>query len=86
MISPVPDGHGGWKGPGSWTQEQLAHLAGVDLTALDQVDIHYIADYADTWLAGIAPNQPLRMDADTLTPKLGPNSFPDALAAWNAVA
>jgi hypothetical protein len=86
MVSPVPDGHGGWKGPGAWTQEQLAHLAGVDLTALDQVDIQYIADYADTWLAGVAPNQPLRMDADTLTAKLGPTSFPDALAAWNAVA
>jgi uncharacterized protein len=86
MVSPVSDGRGGWKGPGAWTQEQLSHLAGIDLTALDQVDIAYIADYADTWLAGIAPNQPLRMDADTLAPKLGPTTFPAALAAWNAVA
>lgn len=86
MVSPVSDGHGGWKGPGAWTQEQLAHLADIDLTALDQVDISYIADYADAWLAGIAPNQPLRMDADTLAAKLGPSTFPDALAAWNAVA
>jgi hypothetical protein len=85
MVSPVSDGQGGWEGPGSWTQEQLAHLAGVDLTALDQVDIQYISDYADLWLGGIAPNQPLRMDADTLTLKLGQRTFPDALAAWKAI-
>ena len=86
MVSPVSDGKGGWRGPGVWTQEQLAHLANIDLTALDQVDIQYIADYADAWLAGIAPNQPLRMDADTLAPKLGQRTFPEALAAWNAIA
>jgi hypothetical protein len=48
--------------------------------------VQLIAAYADLWLAGHAPNQPLRMDADTLTSKLGPTTFPDALAAWKAVA
>jgi uncharacterized protein len=86
MISPVSDGAGGWRPPGNWTADQLKHLASIDLTALDEADVQLIAAYADLWLAGQAPNQPLRMNADTLTSKLGPTTFPDALAAWNAVA
>jgi hypothetical protein len=86
MVSPVSDGAGGWKPPGDWTPEKLKYLASIDLTALDEADVQLIAAYADLWLAGHAPNQPLRMDADTLTSKLGPTTFQDALAAWNAMA
>ena len=86
MVSPVLGADGHWKAPGNWTPDQLKHLAGIDLTALAETDVQLIAAYADLWLAGQAPNQPLRMDADTLTSKLGATTFPDALAAWKAVA
>jgi hypothetical protein len=88
MVSPVPDGAGGWIPPANWSVEQLTHLAGIDLTALNQIDVEYIADYADYWLAGgpDSPlNQPIRMDADTLTSKLGPMSFQGALDQWNLI-
>ena len=54
MVSPVPadDDTVRLEGLGRLDpREQLQHLAGVDLTALDQVDIDYIADY-DGHLAG----------------------------------
>jgi hypothetical protein len=85
MVSPAPDGAGGWRAPGDWTADQLKRLASVDLAALAEPDVQLIAAYADLWLAGQAPNQPLRMDADTLQSKLGPSTFQGALAAWRAV-
>ena len=85
IIGPVRDGSGGWLAPGNWTEEQLTHLAGVDLAALDPVDLDYIADYAALWISSNAPNQPLRMDADTLALKLGSALYRDARAAWDSV-
>jgi len=86
MVSPVKNAAGEWVAPGTWTSQQLAHLADVDLAALDQNDLMYIADYADLWLQGSAPNQPLRMDADTLDSKLGPTDARAAIANWQAIA
>jgi hypothetical protein len=90
MVSPVSDGNGGWKAPANWTVEQLTHLAGIDLVALDPIDVSYIADYGDLWLNydgpdGV-PNQPIRMDADTLSSKLGPTTYKSALEAWELIA
>jgi hypothetical protein len=86
MVSPVLNSTGAWAAPGNWTKEQLNRLAGVDLAALDPIDLAYIADYADLWLQGSAPNQPLRMDSDTLQSKLGPMDARAAIANWNAIA
>jgi hypothetical protein len=85
MVCPVSDGAGGWKPPANWTADQLNHLAGVDLTALDPIDVDYISDYADLWLSGQAPNQPLRMKADTLESKLGQSTYQGALEAWRQI-
>ena len=86
MVCPVPDGAGGWKPPGGWSVDQLKHLASIDITALEHTDVEYISRYADFWLADQAPNQPIRMSADTLTSKLGPDTHQGALAAWRAIS
>ncbi len=41
--------------------------------------------YADMWVQNEAPNQPIRMDGDTLVRELGQSWFKDAAAAWNAI-
>jgi len=86
LISPRPDGQGGLKPPGNWTYEQIKHLSEIDLAALEPIDIDYIADYADLWIADGALNQPIRMHSDTLTLELGDGVFSAARARWGAIA
>jgi len=86
LVGPVSDGAGNWKAPGAWTASQLNYLAKVDLAALDPNDLDYIADYADLWLQGSAYNQPVRMDFDSLTSKLGAMDARAAIQQWQAIA
>lgn len=85
MISPVPDGHGGWTAPGGWTFEQFEYLTQISMDALDPIKVEYIVDYAQFWIAGSAPNQPLRLDPDTLALQVGHATFAEAQAAWAAI-
>jgi hypothetical protein len=85
LISPVENQAGDWSAPGSMTADEFAYLASLDMDAVEQSEVDAIIAYADLWLAGVAPNQPLRMDGDTLKPELGEGTFQEALAAWNAI-
>lgn len=85
LISPVKDDAGDWSAPGSMTEEQFTYLAGLDMDAIEQSEVDAISDYADLWLQGIAPNQPIRMNGDTLEPELGQSTFRRAQAAWQAI-
>ena len=80
LISPVKS-NGEWSAPGSMTEQEFTYLADLDMDAIDQPEVDAISQYADMWLQGDAPNQPLRMDGDTLEPELGQSNFKDALAA-----
>jgi len=84
LISPVMQG-GAWSAPGSMTSAQFKYLANLDMDAIQQVQVNAIAGYADLWVQNVAPNQPIRMNTSTLAPELGPVTFGDALAAWNAI-
>ncbi|HEX4096945.1 MAG TPA: patatin-like phospholipase family protein, partial [Caulobacteraceae bacterium] len=66
MVCPVPANGGGWQPPQGWSAAQLAYLQGLDMTALQPHDVDYISSWADLWLSGVAINQPIRMNADTL--------------------
>jgi uncharacterized protein len=85
LISPVENQAGDWSAPGLMTADQFAYLASLDMDAVEQPEVDAIVAYADLWLASVAPNQPLRMDGDTLKPELGEGTFQEALAAWNAI-
>lgn len=85
MVCPVPAGADGWAPPPGWTADQLTTLQGLDMVALQHDQVQYISDWGGLWLDGAAINQPLRMDADTLTSKLGPTTFQAALDAWQAI-
>jgi len=84
LISPVKNA-GAWCAPGTMTEAQFTSLAKLDMDAVEQAQVDAISNYADLWLQGIAPNQPLRMNGDTLDPELGQITFPTAAAAWNAI-
>jgi uncharacterized protein len=85
LISPVENQAGDWSAPGLMTADEFAYLASLDMDAVEQPEVDAIVAYADLWLASVAPNQPLRMDGDTLKPELGEGTFEEALAAWNAI-
>jgi uncharacterized protein len=86
LISPVSDTNANqWKAPGNLTLAQFLALAALDMDAIEQHQVETIADYADQWLADQVPNQPVRMDGDTLKVEIGQGTFSGALAAWNAI-
>jgi hypothetical protein len=85
LISPIKDPQKGWGAPAGMTAAQFQSLAALDMDAVDQHEVDQIADFADLWLQNKAMNQPIRMDADTLTPELGYARFEDAANAWRVL-
>jgi len=64
---------------------QFTYLAKLDMDAVEQSQVDAISKYADLWLQGAAPNQPIRMNGDTLDPEVGQTTFQTAMAAWHAI-
>lgn len=85
LISPVKNPANQWSAPGSMTADQFTFLANLDMDAIAQSEVDAISSYAGLWLNGIAPNQPIRMNGDTLEPELGQSRFADAVSAWKAL-
>jgi hypothetical protein len=85
LISPVKDGGGNWAAPPGMTVAQFSYLAKLDMDAVEQAQVDAIAAYADLWLQSKVPNQPIRMNGDTLKLELGSAWFQDAVAAWNKI-
>lgn len=84
LISPV--NNGGTSGfPGSMNPKDFSNLANLGLDAVEQKDADMIASYAGLWLRDAAPNQPIRMNGDTLAKELGQTKFSEAAAAWSAI-
>lgn len=82
LISPVRDATGDWTAPDGMSPAQFSYLAGLDMDAIEQSEVDFIGDFAALWIAGTIPNQPIRMDGDTLTLELGDATYPDAKARW----
>jgi uncharacterized protein len=81
LISPVSSG-GNWTVPNGWTAAQFQYLCQIDMDAVTDVEVAYIDDWCGYWIAGKAPNQPIRMDGQTFEPEVGPGRFADAKKAW----
>jgi hypothetical protein len=71
LISPVKTA-GAWSAPGSMSAAQFTYLAKLDMDAVQQAEVDAIQKYADLWVQNTAPNQPIRMNGDTLDPELWP--------------
>jgi hypothetical protein len=84
LICPVRNA-GAWSAPGAMSAAQFTYLAKLDMDAVEQAQVDAISSYADLWVVGVALNQPIRMDGDTLAPELGPTTYQGAAAAWSAI-
>jgi hypothetical protein len=85
LISPVKDAIGAWSAPVGMTEAQFDYLTHLNIDAIEPEQVDAISTYAGLWLRGSAPNQPIRMNGDTLKPELGQRTFSQAKAAWNAI-
>jgi hypothetical protein len=82
VIAPVLQA-GQLQPPGGMTLAQFQYLCGIGIDALQPGEVNAIAAYADLWLAGRAPNQPIHTDEGAPPVSIGAADFPAALAAWN---
>jgi uncharacterized protein len=85
LISPVRNRAGQWSAPEGMTAEQFSYLAGLDMDAIDPLEVDAIGRFADLWLGGKVRNQPIRMDSNTLECEIGYPSYQEARAAWLAI-
>jgi uncharacterized protein len=85
LISPVPMNGGGWTAPTGVTPAQFAYLCNLDMDAVKQTEVAAIEAYCDFWIAGQAPNQPIRYDGATLRPEIGYDRYPQAKSAWRTL-
>jgi hypothetical protein len=85
LISPVMRG-GKWCAPGDWTMAQFSFVADLEMDAVQEREVQAIMQYADLWLNDDAPNQPVRLDGNTLECELGQSTFQDALQAWKLLS
>ncbi len=85
LVSPV-EASDGWAAPQGWTAAQFQYLCGLEMDALSASDVAYIDDWCSLWIGGIARNQPIRMNGQTLAAEIGYDRFEAAVAAWRALA
>jgi hypothetical protein len=84
LISPKRE-HGKLAAPGGMSEKKFTTLVNLGIDAVEQHQVDEICAYAKLWLNGVAPNQPIRMNADRLTRELGQETFEVALAAWEGI-
>lgn len=85
LISPVKDANGQWQVPPDMTMDQFTFLKDLDMDAVKNDEVEAIVNYTNLWIQDKAPNQPIRMNGDTLKVEVGSPLFSSALAAWNAI-
>jgi hypothetical protein len=84
LISPVA-ARGRWTMPRGWTMAQFQRLCGLGIDALAPGDVAAIDDWCQLWLGDHVPNQPIRMDGETLMPELGYGLYSEARRAWRSL-
>lgn len=84
LVSPVKNGTN-WAPPPGMSLDQFGYLANLDMDAIEQHDVDAISAFADLWLQSRVPNQPVRMDEDTLTLEVGDGWFSEAVAWWEKI-
>ncbi len=84
LISPV-GGPGAWRPPGPLDTQGFIDMVNLPVDAIDQAQVDKITNYTKLWIAGDAPNQPIREDNRTLKPELGDKQFKQAVGTWQAL-
>ena len=71
--------------PEGWTAAQFEYLCNLDMDAVEQSQVEYIVDWCQLWLQDAVPNQPLRMDGDTMAVEVGYGRYSEARNAWSVL-
>lgn len=85
LVSPVRGPDGAWTAPKGLSAAEFKALVNLDMDAVECEEVKLIQNLASLWLADAVPNQPIRMDWDTLQAEIGFARFSEALAAWQAI-
>lgn len=85
LIAPLKNASGNWTAPGGMTGEDFKFLCSISMDAVEPAQIRAINSYIELWLAGKAPNQPIRSAGGTHAPEIGYPTFGAAMEAWKAV-
>lgn len=86
LVQPIKAADGApfpWELPG-FSVKEFIHLSELGLDAVDQYDVNLIKKLTHHWLAGVANNQPVRMNGETLACEIGHNKYAKALAQWQS--
>ncbi len=81
LIQPVKDGSG-WKLPEGVSEPDFRALVNLNMDAVEQSEAELIHRFGTAWIAGNVPNQPVRINSQTLCCEIGHPRFGAARAAW----
>jgi len=94
LIQPVGQ-QGAWRTPDDLTMQDFKDLVEMDLAVVETAPIAVIKKFCEAWMDAAAgrppdpraqpvPNQPIRLNGDTLACEIGHHRFSAARAAWLA--
>lgn len=86
LVQPIKAAAGApfpWELPG-FSVKEFIRLSELGLDAVDQYDVNLIKKLTHHWLAGVANNQPVRMNGETLACEIGHNKYAKALTQWQS--
>jgi patatin-like phospholipase/acyl hydrolase len=84
LVRPRSEAPGAWGPPDGLTRAEFARLTNIELDARVPNDVGLLVKFARAWLDDKVPNQPIRENPYTFTPRIGHTTFSEALAAWQA--
>ena len=81
LIQPVGS-KGSWKVPDGLSPRDFQQLQQIPMDAIEQDRVELIVRLGEAWIAGSSPNQPIRVNRDTLACEIGYRTFRQGVAAW----
>jgi hypothetical protein len=87
LIQPVRDNDAApWRPPAGFSSEEFSALANLDMDAVEDAEVNLIRRLGSAWISGDFPNDPVRLNEETMRCEVGHARFADALAAWRHIA
>lgn len=84
MLCPVQDSSGAWTHPKDLDETHFKAICALDMDAIKDKQVALIDLLTGLWLEDKIPNQPIRMNGDTLACEIGDKYFSNAMAHWRA--
>lgn len=81
VVQPIFE-NGAWRTPAGMSLTEFDRLANLGMDAVEQQAVDWIKWLGRQWIAGAAPNQPIRFDPTTLGCRIGDPTFAAGAARW----